>query len=313
MKGNSIINDTNTATITKGIFTTCKRRDNCPPWQLSAEKIEHDKKNKVINYKNALLSVYDLPVMYFPKFFHPDPTVKRQSGFLIPSVNNLNNSSNYLNTPYFLAISKNKDATFSPRFYSDDKILLQTEYRQANQKSNHIVDLSFFGEKNKSSKNHIFYEFDKNLKFSKFEDSKFDLKIQKTSNDTYLKKNKIETEIITDQDILENSLKLNLYSNDISINVESTIYENLNKNSSDRYEFILPKIDLVKKVENKTNLKGDFSFKSQNLIRYYSTNIFEKSNINDLIFTSYPRINGNGFYNNYEFIIKNANTDSKNH
>ncbi len=311
LKGNSIINDTNTATITKGIFTTCKRRDGCPPWQLSAEKIEHDKKNKVINYKNALLSVYDLPVMYFPKFFHPDPTVKRQSGFLIPSVNNMNNSSNYLNTPYFLAISKNKDATFSPRFYSDDKILLQTEYRQANRKSNHIADLSFFGEKNKSSKNHVFYEFDKNLDFSKFEDSKLDLKIQKTSNDTYLKKNKIETEIITDQDILENSLKLNLYSNDISLNFESTVYENLNKNSTDRYEFILPKIDLVKKIENKTNLKGDFTFKSQNLIRNYSTNIFEKSNINDLIFTSYPKITGAGFYNNYEFIVKNANTDSK--
>ena len=91
-------------------------------------------------------------------------------------------------------------------------------------------------------------------------------------------------------DILENSLKLNLYSNDISINLESTVYENLNKNSSDRYEFILPKIDLVKKIENKTNLKGDFSFKSQNLIRNYNTNIFEKSNINDLIFTSYPKI-----------------------
>jgi len=153
IKGNSIINDTDTATITKGIFTTCKRRDNCPPWKLTAEEIQHDKKNKIINYKNALLSVYDLPVMYFPKFFHPDPTVKRQSGFLIPSVNNLNNSSNYLNTPYFFAISKNKDATFSPRFYSDDKILLQTEYRQANQKTNHVADLSFFGEKNKSSKN----------------------------------------------------------------------------------------------------------------------------------------------------------------
>jgi LPS-assembly protein len=311
LKGNSIINDANTATITKGIFTTCKRRDKCPPWQLSAETIQHDKKNKVINYKNALLSVYDFPVMYFPKFFHPDPTVKRQSGFLIPSVNNQNNSSNYLNTPYFLAISKNKDATFSPRFYSDDKILLQTEYRQANRESNHIADFSFFGEKNKSSKNHFFYKFDKILDFSSFENSKFDLKIQKTSNDTYLKKNKIMSEITTDEDILENTLKLNLYSNDISMNLESTVYENLNKNSSDRYEFILPKIDLVKKIENRTNLKGDFSFKSQNLIRNYETNIFEKSNINDLIFASYPKIFGVGFYNDYKFIVKNANTDSQ--
>ena len=316
LKGNSIINDSDTATITKGIFTTCKRRDDCPPWQLSAEKIEHDKKNKVINYKNALLKVYDLPVMYFPKFFHPDPTVKRQSGFLIPTINSSVNSSNYLNTPYFLAISKNKDATFSPRFYSDDKFLLQTEYRQVNQKSEHIADFSFFGEKNASSKNHIFYKFDKTLDFSNFEDSEFDLKIQRTSNDTYLKKNKIKTEIVTDEiitdkDILENSLKLNLYSNDISIDFEATAYESLNKNSTDRYEFILPKIDLVKKIENKTSLKGDFSFKSQNLVRNYETNIFEKSNINDLIFTSYPKITNSGFYNNYEFLIKNSNTNSE--
>ena len=69
LKGNSIVNDTKTAQIVKGIFTTCKKRDKCPPWQISAEKIEHDKANKIINYKNALLKVYDLPVMYFPSFF----------------------------------------------------------------------------------------------------------------------------------------------------------------------------------------------------------------------------------------------------
>ena len=312
LKGNSIVNDTKTAQIVKGIFTTCKKRDKCPPWQISAEKIEHDKANKIINYKNALLKVYDLPVMYFPKFFHPDPTVKRQSGFLIPTIKSSINSSDFLTTPYFLAISKNKDATFSPRFYSRDKFLLQTEYRQANEKSNHISDFSFFGEKNASSKNHFFYEFDKTLNFNNFEDSKLDFKIQKTSNDTYLKKNKIKSNINIDEDILENSIKLNLYSNDISIDFESTVYESLDKNSSDRYEFIYPKIDLVKKIENKTKLNGDFSFRSQNLFRNYDTNIFERYNINDLIFTSYPKITETGFYNDYKFIIKNSNTDSKN-
>ena len=52
-------------------------------------------------------------------------------------------------------------------------------------------------------------------------------------------------------------------------------------------------------------------FNSENLIRNYDTNIFEKSNINDLLFTSNPKITKSGFYNNYEFIIKNANTDGK--
>ena len=83
----------------------------------------------------------------FLNFFHPDPTVKRQSGFLVPSIKNAVNSSDYLNTPYFLAISENKDATFSPRFYAEDKFFLQTEFRQANFNSNHFIDTSYFGKR----------------------------------------------------------------------------------------------------------------------------------------------------------------------
>ena len=28
--------------------------------------------------------IYDVPILYFPKLSHPDPTVKRRSGFLTP-------------------------------------------------------------------------------------------------------------------------------------------------------------------------------------------------------------------------------------
>ena len=48
------------------------------------------------------------------------------------------------------------------------------------------------------------------------------------------------------------------------------------------------------------------------MIKNYNTNIFEKININDLIFNSDPIITKNGLYNDYEFIIKNSNTDSQN-
>ena len=43
----------------------------------------------------------------------------------------------------------------------------------------------------------------------------------------------------------------------------------------------------------------------------YNTNILERVNTNDLIFKSTPNITDNGFYNNFEFIIKNSNTHSK--
>lgn len=70
LKGRSFINDVDFSEINKGVFTTCKKNDNCPPWELSSKKITYDKKKKIINYDDAILKVYDVPIMYFPKFFH---------------------------------------------------------------------------------------------------------------------------------------------------------------------------------------------------------------------------------------------------
>ena len=60
----------------KGVFTSCKKTDKCPPWQMRARKIQHDKSKKQIIYNNAWLELYDFPVAYFPKFFHLYPSVK---------------------------------------------------------------------------------------------------------------------------------------------------------------------------------------------------------------------------------------------
>ncbi len=311
LKGKSVKYNNEITEVNKGVFTTCKKTGKCPPWQLSAEKITHDKKKKIIEYKNAWLDLYDIPVIYFPKFFHPDPTVKRRSGFLIPSIQSSNKNS-FLNIPYFQVISHDKDFTFSPRLYNEDKILLQAEYRQANSKSFHISDFSFFKENGEDSKNHFFYELNKKINYLNFEDGEIDFKIQKTSNDTYLRANRLKSPIIGNKEFLESSINLDLYSEDFSFRSELTVYEDLNKNLSDRYEFILPRIDITKKINNKTKLDGNFLFKSNNLIRNYETNIFEKTNINELIFNSNSKITNLGFINNYDFKLKNINSDTQN-
>ena len=111
---------------------------------------------------------------------------------------------------------------------------------------------------------------------------------------------------------MENSLGLNLYSNDLSISFNTNIYEDLNKTKNDRYEYILPRIDLVKNINNLTKLNGNLSIKSQALVRHYNTNVFERTNTNDLLFKSFPKITSRGFYNNYEFLLKNFNTKNEN-
>ena len=311
LKGKSVEYGDKLTKVNKGIFTTCKRTGKCPPWQLSAEEITHDKQKKIIEYKNAWLDLYDVPVIYFPRFFHPDPTVKRRSGFLIPSIQSSSTNS-FLNIPYFQVISDNKDFTFSPRLYNSNKILLQSEYRQANSKSFHISDFSFFKESGEDNKNHFFYKLKKKINYLNFEDSNIDLKIQKTSNDTYLRVNKLKSPLIDNMEFLESSINLDLYSEDFSIKSEFTVYEDLNKNHTDRFEFILPRVDIMKKIENKTRLDGNFTLNSNNLIRNYETNIFEKTNINELIFNSNPKITNDGIINNYDFKIKNINSDAQN-
>lgn len=312
LKGSSIEYVNGNTEISKGVFTPCKKTDKCPPWQLNAKKITHNKKKKSIQYEDVWLKIYDVPVVYFPKFFHPDPTVKRQSGLLMPTFKNSPNGTSYLSVPYFKVLSDNKDLTFTPRLYAKDQFLFQTEFRKVNKESKIISDVSIFAKKDNSVKSHIFYNFDKRFNYLNFKDSDLSLKIQQTTNDTYIKGNKIKSPIISSNDLLENSLELKLQSDDLLIDTGITMYENLNIKNSDRYEYIFPKIDITKQIKNKTKLDGNFIFESSNYIHNYQTNILEKKNTNDLTFTSFPKASNFGFYNNYEFFIKNSNSDINN-
>ena len=311
LKGASVSSDQNITEISKGVFTACKKTDTCPPWQLSADKITHDRNKKIINYKNVWLKIYDVPVVYFPKFFHPDPTVKRQSGFLMPSFKNSPNKNTFFSVPYYKVLSDQKDLTFTPRFYAKDQILLQTEFREFRKDSKINTDFSIYSEKGKNLKSHLFYRFKKNLNFVKFDNSSFNLRFEKTSNDTYLKGNKIVSPLIKNYDVLETSTAVKLQSENIDIEADIIVYENLNNSkNSDKFEYIFPKIKLSKKMQNNTKLNGDFTFRSNNYVHNYNTNVWEKVNTNDLLFNSVPKITQSGFYNNYEFIIKNANSDT---
>ena len=50
-----------------------------------------------------------------------------------------------------------------------------------------------------------------------------------------------------------------MYSDDLFVEADFKIYEDLNKNKSDRYEFILPQLKLRKDIENRTSLNGNFT------------------------------------------------------
>mgnify|MGYP001170683779 CR=1 FL=1 len=312
LKGNAISIDQNVSTISKGIFTTCKRNNDCPPWEFLAKEIKHDKEKKTIYYKNAWLRIYNQPVVYFPKFFHPDPTVKRQSGFLMPAFKDSTSQGSSFQIPYFYVLSENKDFTITPRIYSNQKFLAQSEYRQVNKNSDYLIDSSLFFEKNSSTKNHLFLQSNKELNPSYFEEATINFNLERVSNDTYLKINKLESPIINDYNLLKSSVGLTAYKEDLSFTTNFEIYENLSKNKSDRYEYILPNYNLIKNFQSNEKLNGSFLLTSSGYIKNYNTNILDKVIINDLIFSSNSKFSSSGIKKGFNFLIKNTNTDSKN-
>ncbi len=262
-------------------------------------------KKKTIYYKNASLKIYDKKIFYFPKFFHPDPTVNRQSGFLIPKMQDNSTTGLSFNLPYFIAIAENKDVTLSPRFFADDKFLIQSELRQKNKNSNHTVDLSHYTSTGENTKNHLFYNFNKDYKSDSFDEIELNIKLEQVSDETYLKAYKIESPIINNLSNLTNSLGLNLYGENTSITTNLDIYEDLSKQDSDKYEYV-PNFSFSKILdENKI-------FNSKGYYKNYDTNITEKVLINNFEFSSTPLFLNNGVVSEKKLLIKNVNSSASN-
>ena len=313
LKGKSYSYENNLTKIEKGNFTLCKiRREKCPPWVINAEKITHNKKNKTVYYDNAWLKIYEKPVFYFPKFFHPDPTVKRRSGFLVPSFENSDNKGSSFQIPYFHVISDNSDLTFTPRVYDESKALIQTELREIKKNSSIIVDASILKENNISSKSHIFINQSNNLELFNFSESELSFRFEQTSNDTYLKTYKVKSPIIKDKDTLTNTISLKNSREDLTVQSDVHIFENLNKKNSDRYEVVYPSYEIEKKLNSLETLNGNVFFRSNGFQKKYNTNVEEQVVVNDIIFKSFPKLSSKGFKNSSNLLLKNTNTSSEN-
>jgi len=310
-----IINDSSTS-MNKGVFTTCKKDDKCPPWAIYADNIEHDKNKKIIKYKNAWLKLYDVPIVYFPKFSHPDPTVKRQSGFLTPKFNNSRNIGLSLDLPYYKVISDNKDLTFTPRLYFNDQSILQTEYRQVNKTNNHVIDFSVnisdYTSGINNTKSHFFSNSNIDLEMNRFSSSKLEFNVERTTNDTYLKTYKINSPLINDTTTLNSYINFEAEKEDLSFVTSIEVYEDLSKNSNDRFEYIYPNYKLIKKIDTNGNFNNDLVFSSYGYQKKYATNVYEGTIINDFLYDPVSNVNKSGFKNKFNALFKNVNIDAKN-
>ena len=315
---NSAVITENKSYIEGGVFTTCKKKgDKCPPWKLVAEKIIHDKEKQKISYENAKLYLYGYPVFYIPKFFHPDPTVKRQSGFLTPSITNSTLLGNGINLPYYFALAEHKDATLNPKIYADENPVIQTEYRYVTKNSYSILDGSFnqgykktSNKKTDGSRNHIFARSDIDLDLETFDESKLSINFQKTSNDTYLKVHDINSKIMGSNTMMNSSIAMNFSKNNSDLDISMDVYEDLSK-TEERYEFVAPNYDYRNKLSISEEL-GTLNFQSRGYYKNYETNKKQTKLVNDFHWKSNDYINNSGIITKFEGNLKNSNYRSEN-
>jgi len=308
-------------TINKGIFTSCKKNDKCPPWSVQAKKITYDENKKQILYDDALIKVYDIPILYFPKFFHPGPTVKRQSGLLIPHINNSNILGSSIQIPYFHVISDNKDFTFKPTIFDKNILMFQNEYRQQNKKSFFIADFNITDGYKPKSKNesktltHLFSKYKSDLRFENFIESSLNVSYQKVNNDNYLKifdTNIVDTELKPENfDTLKSDIELDLEHEKFMLTTGFTAYEDLSKINSDRYQFVLPYYNFSNTFLNESKIASfDFFSEGDNILK--DTNNLRTRMINNLNIQSFNFISDNGIKNNLNYFMKNTITAGKN-
>jgi LPS-assembly protein len=116
------------------LYTACnvcrENPDQQPLWQMNAETITHDNVDHKVYYHDATIDFDGVPVAYTPYMSAPDPTVKRQQGFLPPMPGYSPNIGDYLKTPYYFDIAPDKDATVTPTFSTNDTLQLDAQYRE---------------------------------------------------------------------------------------------------------------------------------------------------------------------------------------
>ncbi len=270
-----------------GEYTPCDcdfKNDEKPIWQLNSSKITHDINKKTLYFKNVILKIFDLPIFYFPFLSHPDPSVKRKSGFLTPTWSSSSRNGFQSSIPYYFApIDESWDLTFTNHNKGKHGYINQLNTRKKFN-SGYLETNLFQGLVDTSNKNDD-NVFAGNLNFYGQLESNWDINAsgKYTDQDTFMRrynfdsssnyKNYIKTSKITENSISE---------------IEWYKYQNLEVDSKINQPILQPSIK-HKLFSINQNINSEISLSAHeikndegyNIQRWSSSGIFEYKIDND--------------------------------
>ena len=115
----------------------------------------------------------------------------------------------------------------------------------------------------------------------------------------------IDTELKPDNyDTLTSDINLNFENEKFTFNTGFTAYENLSKQNSDRFQYVLPYYDFTKSFFSNNFASLNFISQGDNILK--DTNNLRSRMINNLNIQSYDYFSKNGFKNNLNYFVKNT-------
>jgi len=145
--------------LSRAVYSTC---DLCPTdpqrpplWQVRARSAIQDKDNKRIEYHDAVVDMWGIPLLYAPFLAHPDPTERRQSGILVPTAGYSTHLGGFAAVPYYWVIDDQSDATITPLVGTMNGPMVDVDYRRRFNNGQLNVNASAAND-NGSAAGHIF-------------------------------------------------------------------------------------------------------------------------------------------------------------
>jgi len=134
MAATAVRRSENVSELNRVIFTPCPICDVNGPKQpsisIQADKAVQDQDLRAILYRNVVFRLGGVPIFYLPAFAHPDPSVERASGFLIPFPDFDEGRGVSLEVPYLHVVSPSEDWLISPQINTDVAPFLNLQWRR---------------------------------------------------------------------------------------------------------------------------------------------------------------------------------------
>ncbi len=258
-----------------------------PLWQVKSYRVVHDQERRKIEFRDATIEFFGVPIFYSPYYSTPDPSVKRATGLLSPVIGTSTTLGSFIKLPYYVSLSDSQDFTIEPWVTLRNGQALAGEYRQRFDNGGFWVQASgarnphsgLSGQQNQTY-GHIFgsgrFEWENQWRLG------FDAQL--TSNDTYLRRYDISTE-----DRLVNDIFVEKVSGRSRFAMSGYFFQGLRASDNSRtIPFVLPLIEYTY-IPNHDVLGGQYRFD-------FSTAALSRQDATTLLGTNMQRVSAQMHY-----------------